>query len=164
MIDKEKVIIDDVNVGQCKYLNEISDCDGYHYYCDLADDIKNEYCEHYKDCYFKQKIRKEQECEILKEEKAEIKKYLGISSKTILERLVELQERRVELSEKNISYEQALDEIVGIIKKLKKEDILTFPDFSREENYKMIMGQCNSGYIEILDIINKTKDGNNEQF
>lgn len=41
----------------------------------------------------------------------EIKKYLGISSKTILERLEELQERRDELSEKNLSYEQALDEI-----------------------------------------------------
>ena len=53
-MNNEKIIIDGVNVGQCKYLNTFTDCDGYHYYCDLADDIKNEYCEYYKDCYFKQ--------------------------------------------------------------------------------------------------------------
>ena len=53
-MNNEKITIDGVNVGQCKYLNTFTDCDGYHYYCDLADDIKNEYCEHYKDCYFKQ--------------------------------------------------------------------------------------------------------------
>ena len=63
MTDKEQIIIDGVNVGGCKYLNTFSDCDGYHYYCDLADDIKNEYCEYYKDCYFKQLARKTTECE-----------------------------------------------------------------------------------------------------
>lgn len=61
--DKEQIMIDGCNVGGCKYLNTFSDCDGYHYYCDLADDIKNEYCEHYRDCYFKQLARKTQECE-----------------------------------------------------------------------------------------------------
>lgn len=66
MTDKEKIIIDGVNVGGCKYLNTFSDCDGYHYYCDLADDIKNEYCEYYKDCDFKQLTRKTQLCEELK--------------------------------------------------------------------------------------------------
>lgn len=71
MTDKE-IIIDGVNVGQCKYLNTFSDCDGYHYYCDLANDIKNEYCEHYKDCYFKQLARKTAECEKLKEENEEL--------------------------------------------------------------------------------------------
>ena len=67
-MDKEPIMIDGVDVGGCKYLNTFSDCDGYHYYCDLADDIKNEYCEYYKDCYFKQLARKTQECERLKEE------------------------------------------------------------------------------------------------
>lgn len=62
-MNNEKIIIDAVNVGQCKYLNTFTDCDGYHYYCDLADDIKNEYCEHYKNCYFKQLKHKEQECD-----------------------------------------------------------------------------------------------------
>ena len=67
MTDKEQIVIDGVNVSGCKYLNTFSDCDGYHYYCDLADDIKNEYCEHYKECYFKQLARKTQECEELKD-------------------------------------------------------------------------------------------------
>ena len=65
--NKEQLMIDGVNVDGCKYLNTFSDCDGYHYYCDLADDIKNEYCEYYKDCYFKQLARKTQECEELEE-------------------------------------------------------------------------------------------------
>ena len=68
MTDKEQIMIDGVNVGGCKYLNTFSDSDGYHYYCDLADDIKNEYCEHYRDCYFKQLARKTQECEELKKQ------------------------------------------------------------------------------------------------
>ena len=67
MTDKEQIMIDGVNVGGCKYLNTFSDCDGYHYYCDLADDIKNEYCEYYKDCYFKQLARKTQECKELED-------------------------------------------------------------------------------------------------
>ena len=39
-------------------------------------------------------LRKKQECEELKKEKVEIKKYLGISHKTILERLEELTDFR----------------------------------------------------------------------
>lgn len=66
-MNKEQIIIDGVDVNKCKYLNTFSDCDGYHYYCDLADYIVNEYCEYYKDCYFKQLVRKTQECEKLKE-------------------------------------------------------------------------------------------------
>lgn len=38
-------------------------------------------------------------------------------------------------------YKQALNEILNIIKDLENTDILTFPDFSTEENYKMIMKQ-----------------------
>lgn len=54
---------------------------------------------------------KEQECKELKKEKAEIKKYLGISYKTIIQRLKELQERKDELSAREYNYKQALDEI-----------------------------------------------------
>ena len=120
---------------------------------------KLNFCKNNPNCYFKQLQRKTAECEELKKEKAEIKKYFGIDSKTILERLEELQERRDELSEKNISYEQALDSIVATIKDLENENIVTFPDFSLKENCKIIMGQCNKGYVDILNIINKAKDG-----
>lgn len=46
MTDKEQIIINGVDVSKCKYLNTFSDCDGYHYYCDLADYVVNEYCEY----------------------------------------------------------------------------------------------------------------------
>ena len=74
MTDKEKIIIDKLNVGQCKFLSTYNDCDGYHYYCDLADDIKNEYCDHYKDCYFKKLARKTAECEKYEQALDEIEK------------------------------------------------------------------------------------------
>lgn len=53
--------------------------------------------------------------------------------------------------------EQALEEIEECINNLKKQDILTFPDFSLQENCEIIMGQCNKGYVDILNIINKAK-------
>ena len=56
-------------------------------------------------------------------------------------------------------YEQAFDSIVATIKDLENENIVTFPDFSLKENCQMIMGQCNKGYVDILHIITKAKDG-----
>ncbi len=55
-----------------------------------------------------------QKYEELKNEKAEIKKYLGISSKTIMQRLEELQERKEEASDREYRYKQTLDEIEQI--------------------------------------------------
>ena len=52
---------------------------------------------------------------------------------------------------------KALNEIIEVIKKMNGEPIITIPDFSKEENYKLIMKQCNEGYVEILNIINKAK-------
>ena len=57
-------------------------------------------------------------------------------------------------------YRRALNEIEETIKNLEKQDILTFPDFSLQENCKVIMKQCNDGYLQILSIINKAKDNN----
>lgn len=58
---------------------------------------------------------------------------------------------------------QALEEIRKIIVKMSTKTILTFPDFTREENLKGVMKQCCSGYIEILNIINKAKAVNNDR-
>lgn len=55
-------------------------------------------------------------------------------------------------------YEQAFDSIVATIKDLENENIVTFPDFSLKENCKIIMGQCNEGYRQIINIINKVKE------
>lgn len=54
------------------------------------------------------------ECEELKEEQTKIKKYLGISSKTILERLEELQEFRDRDKEKLFNCERALEKVEEI--------------------------------------------------
>lgn len=51
----------------------------------------------------------------IKKEKAEIKKYLGISDKTIIQRLEELQEFKDKLKISEYSYKQALDEIKRIL-------------------------------------------------
>lgn len=148
MTDKEEIIIDGVNVSGCAYFdyeNEgTKECYAYSNECEA------------NNCYFKQLARKTQECEELKEEKAEIKKFLGISSKTILERLEELQERRDELSDKNLSYEQALDEI----EKELKEDINCESQECGCDDFEECL-KCTKEHI--LDIINKAKDGKNEQ-
>lgn len=83
-----------------------------------------------------------QECEELKKEKAEIKKYLGISSKTIMQRLEELQERKDKLSVRECNYKQALDEIEYQIKEL----------FLGVENKDRPFCE------RILDIINQVKE------
>ena len=104
MTDKEEIIIDAVNVGQCKYLNTFTDCDGYHYYCDLADDIKNEYCEYYKDCYFKQ----------LQQEKFE-----NLNNRQMVESAENLIYENSELIKNLKEKEQECEELKGQINKVK---------------------------------------------
>lgn len=129
MIDKNELLIQkiDIDISDCMYLDG-NYCPNHDTKCDFVDN-----------CYFREYKRKMQECEELKKEQLEIKKYLGISSKTILERLEELQERRDELSEKNLSYEQALEEIEEVWAK------------DEDGDYDFVKWQ-------ILDIINKAKD------
>lgn len=87
-----------------------------------------------------------QECEELKEELKMNQNFVrdGSIESTALCKILE-------------KYKQALDEIENVIKSLENENILTFPDLSLQDNVKAIMGQCNSGYKDILDIINKAK-------
>lgn len=59
-------------------------------------------------------------------------------------------------------YRKALEEIEVVINNLEKQDILTFPDFSLQENYKIIMKQCNEGYRQILNLISKAKGEEND--
>ena len=91
--------------------------------------------------------RKEQECEELRKEKAEIKKYLGISDKTIIQRLEELQEFKDKLKISEYNYKQALDEIEEIAK---------------HNNFLVRDPFCGPGYRDlsgqILSIINKAKE------
>lgn len=65
--------------------------------------------------------------------------------------------KKLELIDNPNRYRKALEEIELTIKNLEKGDILTFPDFTLQENATMIINQCNQGYRDILDIINKAK-------
>lgn len=128
MTDKEEIIIDGVNVGQCKYLNTFTDCEGYHYYCDLADDIKNEYCEHYKNCYFKQLQHKEQECDKLKTQIETYSNMLEGCRCKIFRKEQEcerykkaLNEIEQHCNEQNLKYDTTACEILTIIDKAKEQ-------------------------------------------
>lgn len=89
----------------------------------------------------------QQECEELKKEKAEIKKYLGISDKSILQRLEELTEYKLKSQleyikklEENDSYRKAIEEI--------EEFCITYSD--NHDAYETV-------YKYILNIINRAK-------
>lgn len=133
---KEQIIIDGVNVGQCKYLNTFTDCDGYHYYCDLADDIKNEYCEHYKNCYFKQ-LQKE--------------KFENLNNRQMVESAENLIYENSELY-KNIKEKKREDRYHKALKEIEQaclNDAYTFAD-GKQIRYDTL--------DDILNIINKTKE------
>ena len=96
-------------------------------------------------------LRKKQECEELKKEKVEIKKYLGISHKTILERLEELTDfrdrDRDELDQLKVDREEALKQL---------EFVRTLNTVQEAENRKLkqtiakIKGICSEMNCESL--------------
>lgn len=182
MTDKEQIIIDGCNVGGCKYLNTFSDSDGYHYYCDLADDIKNEYCEHYRDCYFKQLARKTRECEELFAKTYQMWMYYianGINNASdlniqhLLEDLGKITKMLAELCnikdstlsyyagqalDETNRYRKALEEIEELVKSLNENRMCFYDDVNDCSNCDMNT-DCN--YLrkfKILDIINKAKN------
>ena len=122
MTDK-KIIIDGVDVKECIFYIDHNPPEGSGTWGGAihkgACKLNSTACKHTPQCFikrlYKQLKRKEQECEELKKEKAEIKKYLGISSKTIMQRLEELQERKDKLSVQEYNYKQTLDEIEKIV-------------------------------------------------
>lgn len=131
--NKEQIIVDGVDVSGCKYLPYCNDKQGN--------------CAYEPNYYFKQLARKTQECEELKEELNGSEKWR-----------VKAENLNEKLDIKNTRYRKALEEIELTIKNLEKGDILTFPDFTLQENATMIINQCNQGYRDILDIINKAKE------
>ena len=132
MRDKQ-IIIDGVPVQDCCYFDYEND--GYEDSCDM---YQNE-CSA-QNCYYKQFKRKEQECEELKKEiinKNEKIKELRFSVSDLTNRLCCL---NAEKSFRIVDLEQALNEIEEYTKNFSEVDL----------------------FKDIKDIINKTKDGNNE--
>lgn len=145
MTNKKEIIVHGVDVSECIF---------YKGYCRIAAlcDYSGYLCEVTPNCNFKQLKRKERELEPFKDDY-----FKNLDTKTI----AELAKKSIRLTTENRKLEDALDEIKNVIKSLENENILTFPDLSLQENVKAIMGQCNSGYKDILDIINKVKGGVN---
>lgn len=175
MTDKE-IIIDGVNVAGCTFLDDYSKsmCNGFR-----GDNsgFHQGHCIQNRNCYFKQLQRKEQECEDLisgidflqqklavkeqeceelKKEQAEIKKYLGISSKTILERLEELQEFRDIDKEQLFNYKQALEKIEELANDYC--DCNNLSHFVQDTEARHALDDVAQSLTEILDIINEVKD------
>ena len=107
MTDKEKTVVDGVDVSGCRYYSaehklDFSNCG---HICEGTE------CKYKRLWYKKQLKRKEQECEELKEEQDEIKKFLGISHKTIMQRLEELHERSDKYKDRILELEQECEEL-----------------------------------------------------
>jgi hypothetical protein len=147
MTDEKEIIVDSIDVSECEFLWKEKlpkrFCNNGNLDCDCNSNLN---------CYFKQLKRKEQECEELKEKLRECR--IGIKDISI---------ESTEICKISEKYKRVLDEIRKIIVKMSTKTILTFPDFTREENLKGVMKQCCSGYIEILNIINKAKAVNNDR-
>jgi hypothetical protein len=139
MTDKERIIIDGVDVSECEqitYKKSLNPMCGNTWFC----------CYGRENCYFKQLARKTQECEELKER---LKTQIDLSIRYVPEKVLN-------------RYRKVLEDIEVVINNLEKQDILTFPDFSLQENYKIIMKQCNEGYRQILNLISKAKGEEND--
>lgn len=94
----------------------------------------------------------EQENKELKEEKQAIKSYLGIESKTILERLEELDEWKHNDKLLLWNYRSALEEIKNVLKEVCKEEC----DYTKPK----FCGDCDCRYGQILTKINEVLNDN----
>lgn len=144
MTDKKEIIIDGVDVSGCEYYDQ-----GI---CNIPDVIETyDSCIDKGACYFKQLQRKEKECEEVSNEIVE----LNVKYETV----VNLAKKNAdaneyclqELEKENQKLKQALDEIEKMI-----ESIITDCD-PITPNYRL--NQINDRAYDILDIINKAKDG-----
>lgn len=183
MTENKPIIIDGVDVSECKYYNE--DCEDNNVYgCVLCADIYN--------CYFKQHARKTQECEELKKTINEAEKSkLDLKSFLVGEAVQNEYEQQLDqlkaennklkrqykelgqcakrlkdyyykeketLSNRFLKLKQALAEIKEIAEEAGNTQYLTFPDFNLKQNAKMLMGQFNGYLQQILQKISEVEN------
>ena len=172
---EKQIIRDGVDVSGCNFTIErdgkikceCTHATGFGVICD---------CESWKTCDYKNYKRKEQECEIWKNqvltldgeiitvqitqqqfeeynqcktEKEEIKKYLGISSKTIMERLEELQEFRDNDKYKLYQAEQKLERIRELLTNITEAGLCEAKECGCGDNKECLECTLN----EIKDVI-----------
>lgn len=171
----DKVVINGVDVSRCEHWNICKQCQlsqlpesDYKLLCKdnpncsfkqlssktyelevicKAFDIEYAYDDDGKICGRSNKLRSlEQECEELKAEKEVIKKYLGISDKSIMQRLEELTEYKLKRQLKYIKIEEERDRYLKALEEIQ--------DFRKKHCDFWCEGN------RILDIINKAKGDN----
>lgn len=135
MTDKEKIIIDGVDVSKCSSI----DIDCGIVYC--SEYGRNVYCESNNSCYYKQLARKTQECEELEEQD-----YKNL--KIIHSNFNQIKSLRAE----NTRYRKALEEIE---EELKEDIYCESQECGCDDSEECL--RCTKDLI--LDIINKAKDG-----
>lgn len=164
MTDNEQIMIDGVDVSGCAdFITEMTVPDSYAFvklknrcfqeckYDQTAEQDVYLPCRDNPNCYYKQLQRKEKECEEVSNEIVE----LNVKYETV----VNLAKKNAdaneyclqELEKENQKLKQALDEIEKMI-----ESIITDCD-PITPNYRL--NQINDRAYDILDIINKAKDG-----
>lgn len=140
-MDKEQIMINGVDVSKCKYLTYELEEDGeYYWFCSIAPAGGPDECEYNPECFckklFKQLARKTQE-------------YEGLKSESFTrEGLITLQEKDID------RYREALEEIEKVI-----NNILNSCLGRNTVSCRPAHNVCGD-LINILDIINKAKDGN----
>ena len=109
--------------------------------------------------------RKEQECEELKEEQAEIKKYLGISHKTILKRLEELTEFRDRDRDEIYNSKQENKKLKEQLTILDDEAVVVEITVEQFEEYKKLKAENETLFKAIGEVnrINKRLETENEE-
>ena len=155
MTDKEKIIIDGKG---CRYKTWDKDCA-------LTGDNHGDNMEpckfiDEKNCYYKQLKAKEQECEELKSQiDADYEDY-SQELKTLRNIIENKEKRNARLFVISNNYRKALEEIEEIVNKKTETSICSECAYNHLPECK---DNCMQDALEnILDIINKTKDGKNE--
>ena len=166
-MEHKPIYLDGVDVSGCKYLNKVVNEEPY---CNI--DEEHLYtCSSDENCDYKQLARKTQECESLKEEIEVLKDNFDTATRDCNELIEELKQecenlkkelngsekwriKAESLNEKlelnNGRYRKALEKIEEYIKKYECDNC---------EDYVFGCGDCGTPR-DILDIINKAKDGN----
>lgn len=136
MTDKEQIIINGVDVGECEYLTYQLEEDGqYYWFCKISPTGGPDECEYNPECFYKRVLKqlahKTQECEELKEW-LQANQPTGICETCMAKAILQ-----------NDEYRKALEEIEKIIA---STDAGTRPKLYDFEND-----------TKILDIINKAR-------
>lgn len=159
MTDKEQIIINGIDVGDCNYIIDQDPPKTRGTWGGAihkeACKIYSKDCKHTPNCYFKQLKRKEQECENLKAEEKYLKQCCQKAGEELAKHSFEydgkeknLVVQAIKLNEKYEKFKKAIEEIEKVCIEYTHE----FADGATVHYYSS---------DDILDIINKTKGETN---